>query len=414
MREPETARPRPRLARFLRLAARVDLTAAMVVLAIVAAIIQVSIETPIGVTRYGLPLVVAFGLAALHAGSLPLAVVRPVLASVLAVAASLGLQLLSAEPTGTVWPWWPVMLVTQVLLVFVVGLRARWPFAVGGWAASVIASTAAVVALRPQDTEEASQNLVTYVSISGGALVIAIVLGQWQQIRGQLLRERQVSAEEYSRRLLAEDRARIARELHDVVAHSMSLINVQASTARYRNPALDENAIEEFEEIASSSRQALGEMRSLLGVLRADDSKGDLQPQPGLADIPDLVTQARRAGLQVSLTAIEPEEAVEVSDVVALTGYRVVQEALTNALRHAGASTVIVRCAVEDGSLVLEIENTAAPAIRSTSGTRLGLVGMGERVTSVGGTLEVGERPAGGFAVRAVLPVRGARTGGAA
>ncbi|BDZ47500.1 sensor histidine kinase [Naasia aerilata] len=302
------------------------------------------------------------------------------------------------------------MLITHTLLVFVVALRARWPFAVGGWAAAVVTSTAAVVATHPEDTDAASQNLVIFVSISGGALVLAIVLGQWREIRDQLLRERQASAEEVSRRLLAEDRARIARELHDVVAHSMSLINIQASTARYRNPSLNEGAIEEFEEIATSSRQALSEMRSLLGVLRPDDAAGELAPQPGLGDIPELVAQAQRAGLRVTLTTGGPGDAAEVSEVVALTAYRVVQEALTNAVRHAAASTVTVVCLLEDDVLRLDIRNTPAVSARPTSGTRLGLVGMRERAIGVGGTLEAGETPDGGFAVRAVLPIRGAGT----
>jgi signal transduction histidine kinase len=407
------ARLRMRLAPVLRLARRVDLTAAMVVLAVIAAITLASIETPTAVGRYGLPLVVGFGLALVHAGSLPLAVVRPVLASGLAVAASLILQVLGGHQPSGPWPWWPVLLVTHSLLVFIVGLRTRWPLAVGGWAAAVVTSTAAVVASHPQETEPASQNLVVFVSVAGGALVLAIVLGQWREIRDQLLREREVSAEAYSRRLLAEDRARIARELHDVVAHSMSIINIQASTARYRIPALDEHAIGEFEEIATSSRQALSEMRTLLGVLRADDVAGDLAPQPGLDDIPELVAQAQRAGLRVNLTSVDSGEATEVTEVVALTAYRVVQEALTNAVRHAASSTVTVGCAVEGGFLRLDIRNTAVISVRATSGTRLGLIGMAERAASVGGTLEAGKTPDGGFAVRAALPVRGAGTGGA-
>src|SRR4051794_1029683 len=304
-----TSRPAGGLRRgaaaVLRVAERVRVEAAMGVAAVLAAITLVAIETPVASVTYGVPLVVAFGLVLVHAGALPLAVVRPVTAGMLGLAAALALQLLSADARSHPWPWWPVMIVTQGLLVLIIGLRAPWPRAVGVWTITMIASAVAVLSVHPVDTEPASLNLVIFASISGGVLVGAILLVQWRGITAQLVRERQASAEEYSRRVLAEDRARIARELHDVVAHSMSIINIQASTARYRDPSLSDNAIQEFEEIATSSRQALGEMRALLAVLRPDDVAGELSPQPGLADIVQLVGQAHRNGMQITLKGLD-------------------------------------------------------------------------------------------------------------
>ncbi len=404
-------RLRGALVPLVRVAGRVDPTAALVVLAVLAAITLLAIETPLAVGRYDLPLVLAFPLVVLHVGALPLAVVHPLVASALSVAATAGLQFFGAHPASGTWPWWPVLIVTQSLLVFVVAVRSRWPYAVAGWTAVVGSSSLVAAVVGEVNVDGVSRNQVLFVSISGGVLVGGIVLAQWRRIRGQLLRERQMSAEEYSRRLLAEDRARIARELHDVVAHSMSLINVQASTARYRNPELNGNAVGEFDEIATASRQALREMRGLLGVLRADEVGGELSPQPGLPDIAELVEQARRSGMKVDLAGPVPDSS-DVSSVVGLTAYRIVQEALTNALRHAPGASVVVSCVRDGDSLGVTVQNGPGASLRPVSGSRLGLVGMSERAASVGGFVRAAPTPEGGFLVRAALPVRGDGTGG--
>ncbi|MCU1569335.1 MAG: two component system sensor kinase [Naasia sp.] len=392
--------------RTAQLVSRIDLTAGTVVLACLAAIVLLAVETPIAVRVYDVPLIVAFALAGLHVGALPLAVLRPTLATLISLAATLGLQTLGSRLEAGPWPWWVVLLITQTLVVFLVALRAVWQVSIAGWLASVVLSTLVAVALHPASTDEVSANLVIYVSISGGALIVGIILGQWQLIRRQLLREREVSAEEYSRRTLAEDRARIARELHDVVAHSMSMINIQASTARYRNPDIDERSVEEFEEIAASSRQALREMRGLLGVLRTTEGPRELDPQPGLERIPELIDQAARAGMQVTLDSA-PELGEEMTEVVGLAAYRIVQEALTNASRHAAGTAVTVRCERAGDDLVLTVQNTTPSSTGGTSGSRLGLIGMTERAASVGGTVTAGDAPDGGFLVRAVLPLHG-------
>lgn len=386
---------------LIALAQRVDVTGAIQVLAILAAVTLAAIETPIAVNGYGLPLVLAFGLVILHVGALPLAVTRPIVGALLGMGASLALQL-TGTSTG-IWPWWPVLIVTQAFLVFIVGLRASWPVALGAWLATILPATLAAMSMGKSENVAVSANLVVFVSISGAALTLGLILAEWRQLSDQLLRERMASAEEYSRRLLAEDRARVARELHDVVAHSMSIINIQASTARYRHPGLDPRAVDDFEEIAASSRQALGEMRSLLGVLRASDAAGELLPQPGLRDIPELVAQAERAGMDVSLRM--PVDEIQVSDVAGLAMYRIVQEALTNALRHAPGAAVTVTCDGTGGSLSASIVNAAPIRPGRADGSGLGLVGMRERALSAGGTVTAGATADGGFAVTAVLPL---------
>lgn len=393
---------RSRLRRIGGLARRVDVTAAALALAILAAIALLSVEASNGVRVYGVPLLPAFALATLHAICLPLAIVRPLAASTVAALAAFGLQVLSENPGGGPWPWWPALIVTQALVVFLVGVQATWRSAVVAWLGGLLPSILATVLRSPAEPDTVTTNLVVYVSITSATLLLGILLGQWQTIRGQLLRERQASAEEYSRRMLAEDRARIARELHDVVAHSMSLINIQASTARYRHADLDERSISEFDAIAASSRQALTEMRGLLGVLRPGDGAGELGPQPHIGQLADLVETTRRAGTDVVLTGDPPDVT---SGTVGTAAYRIVQEALTNAVRHAPGSRVTVSSERLPMRLVLTVTNTPSPSAGTTRGTGLGVIGMSERAASVGGTLTAAPTPDGGFRVRADLPL---------
>jgi signal transduction histidine kinase len=397
----------------LQWSARVNPEAALVVGGIVAGIALLATETPIGAVVYDVPLGLAFTLAALHCGSIPLAVRTPVLAVLLSVPASTGLQALGLQ-AGHPWPWWVVQMITQTLVVFVVAVRCPWQVGVAAWLIPIAASSFLAWSAS-QDTDPVSVNVIVYASISAAALVLALVLAQWNLIRAQLVSERRVTAEEQSLRRLAEDRARIARELHDVIAHSMSMIAVQATTARYRNPQFDEAAMAEFDEIGASSRQALEEMRSLLGVLRHGDEPGDRRPQPRFADIPELIEQADRAGMHVDFSWPEAMEGIPVSEVTGLAAYRIVQEALSNAIRHApGAQVRVTGRLVPDG-VDLDVTNEPAHATgqqRWRSGAAAvpehqgqGVIGMVERATSVGGTVTAGPTDDGGFAIRALLPL---------
>jgi signal transduction histidine kinase len=211
-----------------------------------------------------------------------------------------------------------------------------------------------------------------------------------------------------ARRAVAEERTRIARELHDVVAHHVSMMVVQAEAgpvAVERDPARAAGA---FEAIAATGRQALTEMRRLLGVLRGDgDQAPSLAPQPGLAQVPSLVEQVGRAGLEVELV-VEGDQAPLPAG-VELSAYRIVQEALTNALTHSGSprARVLVRYGERDLEVQVRDEGRGGGAAAGGRDGR-GLVGMRERVGLFGGELRAGPGPDGGFTVDARLPIQAA------
>jgi signal transduction histidine kinase len=224
----------------------------------------------------------------------------------------------------------------------------------------------------------------------------------------ELLEERLALAErtreQEADRRAEQERLRIARDLHDIVAHTLTTINVQAATAAQlldRNPAHARNALETIEE---ASRDAIGELRAILGVLREGaDRDTPLAPAPGLDQLPDLVARAREDGVDVDLEVdgMPPER---LTDAVSLAAFRIAQESLTNARRHAAGADVRIGLAFEPETLGLVVEN-GAPTTAAVNGTSagVGIMGMRERAVTVGGTLEA--RPvAGGFRVEAQLP----------
>jgi len=202
-----------------------------------------------------------------------------------------------------------------------------------------------------------------------------------------------------------EERTRIARELHDVVAHHMSLIAVRAETAPYRLSGLPESAQAEFGSLSEVAREALAEMRRLLGVLR-QDQPADLAPQPSLADVPSLVGAARQAGLAVELSV--PPALDHVPSGVGVCAYRIVQESLSNASQHAPGAAVTVSVGRDSGAVLLRVANGPGwPGGSSENhhGPGHGLTGMRERVALLGGSLSAEPSPDGGFVVSAVLPL---------
>ncbi|WP_395107073.1 sensor histidine kinase [Actinomadura sp. SCN-SB] len=202
------------------------------------------------------------------------------------------------------------------------------------------------------------------------------------------------------------ERARIARELHDVVAHHISMISVRAETARVAVPGMPEQGAEHLRAIGDTARTALTEMRRLLGVLREDagDAPPERRPQPGLQQLLELVDQSRDGGgARTRLIVRGPVTALDAG--VELTAYRIVQEALTNARRHAPGAAVDVEIGYDDDALRLRVrDNGPGPP---PSGARVpghGLAGMRERAAAVGGRLGTGAAPGGGFLVEATLP----------
>jgi signal transduction histidine kinase len=226
-----------------------------------------------------------------------------------------------------------------------------------------------------------------------------LYLGELEARAAELERER----DEEAKRAVAEERLRIAQELHDVVAHSMGVIAVQAGVGAHvidQDPA---EAKRSLEAIAGTSRSTLTEIRRLLGVLR-DDGKAAYQPAPGLADLGHLVADLGDAGLRVT---IEVEGAADgVPPGVDLTAYRIVQEALTNVLKHAGPAQATVTITYEPDAVGLRITDDGRGVNGSPSEGGHGLLGMRERVGVYGGSLSAGPRTGGGFAVVAALPYR--------
>jgi signal transduction histidine kinase len=215
----------------------------------------------------------------------------------------------------------------------------------------------------------------------------------------------------------AHERARIARELHDVVAHHVSLIAVQSDAAATLLPGQPGQAEKHVEVIGQTAREAMGELRRLLGVLRTPASAGrqppDTAPLPSVSQLGTVLDQVREAGISVDLR-VEGSPA-RLAPGIDLTAYRIVQEALTNTVRHSGADEAAVTFRYEPGYVTVSVtdtgrgpataawpQRTGAPLTQSSGG--FGLVGMAERVASCGGSLTVGPGPVGGFAVTARLP----------
>ena len=221
-------------------------------------------------------------------------------------------------------------------------------------------------------------------------------IGRRIRARGDYLRLLQEHA-------VAEERTRIARELHDIVAHRVTLMTVQAGAAK--TVAADDpvGALAAMEAVEREGRQTLGELRHLLGVLRPEAEVDRLGPQPGIADVPRLVAQIVEAGLDVSLTMDDIRSDLPAR--VDVSGYRIVQEALTNVLKHAGASArTEVRLSTSNCDLAIEVLDDGHGAT-TLPGAGHGIVGMRERAQLLGGRLEVGPRLGGGFQVIAHLPI---------
>jgi signal transduction histidine kinase len=262
-------------------------------------------------------------------------------------------------------------------------------------------------------------NVTEQFSLGDLLFIAAILGGAW--LAGRAMRYRRErehvlelltvdlerEREEKARAAVAEERVRIARELHDVVAHAISVIVLQARGGR-RSLATDPGETREaLDMIEATGSEALAEMRRLLGMLRRDDEEIALAPQPSLRYLDALAAQVREAGLPVDLSV--EGKATELPPGVDLSAYRIVQEALTNALKHAGPATARVVVRYRENDLELEIADTGAGA-GASDGQGHGLAGMRERVSLYGGKIETGPRDGGGFAVRARLPLDSGRS----
>ncbi|MDR7273262.1 sensor histidine kinase [Catenuloplanes atrovinosus] len=280
-------------------------------------------------------------------------------------------------------------------LVATYTVAAASPFAAR---AVLVAGTVAGVAFTQQTLDKPAGSVLT----SGGIFLVAFALGTVSRARGDriaLLEERTRRHAEEREAAAARERERIARDMHDILAHSISMIAVQAEAGPllvHRDP---ERAARAFDAISSTAHDALGQLRRTLGVLRGGPD--DRAPQPGLESLPALADRAREAGLAVTVTERGPS--VPVPPEVSVAAYRVVQESLTNVVRHARAGSARVGLDWSASALRVEITDDGRGASGGTGGH--GLIGMRERVAACGGEFSAGTAGGGGFTVTATLPL---------
>jgi signal transduction histidine kinase len=314
---------------------------------------------------------------------------------------------------------------TATLAVFWAGVVVR-PDGLGSvWAAVVVYVLCLyAVAVRCKPWVVAGAVLVTAIggaTIESQRITTALVIALVPVLIGFIVRTRRGNLEQLAvaerrhegERALLEERQRIARELHDVVAHHMSVIAIQAEAGPYKAENPPPELVESFGEIRASALSGLNELRRVLGVLRSD--RPDIAPQPGLDDLADLLESARGGGVTVTTEVTGTPRAVP--DGVDLSAYRIVQEALSNAMRHAPGSTVQVRLYYGEGALIIEVRNDGyagngqagqtAPEQQRWAGIGAGhgIIGMRERATMLGGHLRAGPTANGEFLVTAALPL---------
>ncbi|MGW1785115.1 sensor histidine kinase [Streptomyces sp. NPDC002143] len=368
--------------------------------------------------RYGLGTALGTLTGFAQGAAVVLALWRPVPAWALSlagvvVAAVAARPILVGHPLpGPDWPWNPSEILAHALVLLFLALRTRPRVAVAALAATAL-TTWVVQGLIGGATYNSTGTAA--VAICGTVVLVGTAFRGLGEARTQLVEQETITAEERARRTVLEERNRIARELHDVVAHHMSVISIQAQVA----PHLVENPSEELKENLAGIRQnaleALAELRRVLGVLRSenpDDPYGlgaagagaaPDAPQPTLDRLDALMENTRAAGLDV--VAVVEGEAPVYPPGVQLSAYRIVQEALSNALRHAPGSRVRVEVTHHPRGLHLEVVNSRPSGpVRPSPGAGHGLLGMRERAVMLGGHVNAYPTLHGGFAVTAFLP----------
>lgn len=299
---------------------------------------------------------------------------------------------------GLEYPMGPVYLASVVALVGAVVAGHRW-VAIGIIAAGGVASIGWHAVQHPGQS-------LPWVSIGALTAWLAAIIAAAElwRARQQRLAQDQATRAEIARRQGADERLRIAQELHDLLGHHVSLINIQAGVALHLMDGNPEQARTALTAIKQSSRDLLREMRATLGVLRGVDEAPPHHPVAGLARLDELVSGARAAGLPVEVEVLGTVRDLPAG--VDLAAYRIVQESLTNTRKHAGPARVTVRVAYHDDSLSINVDDDGAGGAGDLDGGD-GLAGMRERAAALGGTLHAGARAGGGFTVAAFLPTGG-------
>ncbi|HSL11929.1 MAG TPA: histidine kinase [Actinomycetota bacterium] len=301
----------------------------------------------------------------------------------------------AASATAALFGFWPEFVIYLLIGLYTAAANVeRRPLVTVLLPVAVLAAVAISVG-------ESAERGLNWAEIAFGlvmAALLPILIGRMTfNRRRRIVRDREVA----TRDAVAAERAAIARELHDVVAHHMSVMVVQAGAARTVVGADPEAAADALRQIEASGRTGLAEMRRLLEILKADGAAGKRAPQPGLARLDELLAGMRATGLPVE--AVVEGEPRPLPPGVDLSAYRIVQEALTNSLRHAGGASARVLLRYAPDALEIEVVDDGRGPVDHDGGGH-GLIGMRERVQLFGGELTAGAAPGGGFAVRARLP----------
>ncbi len=360
-------------------------------------------------TYYDVPVLIAFLAATLGCAALPLVALRSWTATALQFTAVAIFAW--AQPVDV--KMWPLAVPVIVLLtthIALVGLRRPWQEAVTVWWLSVLfCLLLAAVDVRGRDLSDARSTLVLYATNSLLVVFGSILWRQRGMVLSQLAAARLEVELEQAQRAAAEERTRIARELHDIVAHSMSVIHMQATSAAYRIEDVDAESRADFDRIADSTRTTLHELRQLLAVLRDESHDTPLQPTPNLHHLGKLAESARLGGISVDLDVSSLVEGRNLPEPVGLAAFRIVQESLSNVVRHASGAVTRVRVAATDLELTVEVVNgpprRPPNLIEDPHRSRHGLIGMRERARIAGGTVDAGPTTDGGYRVFARLPL---------
>ncbi|MFE4261801.1 sensor histidine kinase [Streptomyces sp. NPDC056883] len=350
----------------------------------------------------GLPQAVSLVMGLLAGLPVVLTLVRPVAAFWAAMAVTLLFSL--PNPWDPNWPWVPVTFASYLVTVTLVAMRTSPRTAGWMWLLTVLLGSAISIVLgRGQ-----SLNIGPMAFASAIALLTVSIRNVRKQAEEEVTAQQVVTAVERDRRTLLEERTTIARELHDVVAHHMSVVAIQAEAAPYRvkNPPPELEAA--FVTIRENAVAALTELRRVLGVVRSADYEAPDAPQPTLASLDGLLANVREAGLSVDKTVTGAVR--ELPPGVELSAYRIIQEALSNTLRHAPGAGAAVEVSYVLGGLGLRIVNEAGTGdVRPSPGAGQGVTGMRERVAMLEGEMTAGELASGGFEVAVFIPVAGSR-----
>jgi len=346
------------------------------------------------------------------------------LAAGLAVVTALPLVARRRYPLGVLATVVPLMLVclavfhpdraaaaVVMLVVFTVGLnghRSR-SLVVGSVMAPVVAAGLLVTSQSGRSTTslaDAAPEAVTYLALVLGALAVGDAVRARQELRAVLAEEEKREREALVQHRFDEQRLRLAHELHDIVGHALVAINVRASAAAHLARRQEASSpVTALDEIASTSAEALGELRAALKGLRAGPGEGAplRPPAAGLADLGDLIAGVKGAGLIVDLDMAAAAKTIPPA--IAHAGYRIVQEGLTNVLRHSTAGRARVQIGLDEGALLVEVLDDGQTRAATTTGGGHGLQGMRERAAALGGTCEAGAMHGGGWRIRARIPI---------